>query len=402
MDLAADLHGQPGGMAVKITAGILLLTCALAAAPASAVGPSEDTVTATAGMAGAADPTSTSAAEYYFYKRRGEGSDQLTNPLRLILNGGFGIIQAENRSNVLSDIDYQNGWDNVWNNLLNPIDAIEQKGWWEFISSELLPVSFNSGDAQYWPNYWNHLLGGGFSYRLMREWYRAHGFAHEVSWSLGTMVVYHLLNETVEMDDKTGPRVDPIADIYIFDVAGILLFSSDRVSRFFGQTLNMSDWSSQPIYDPVRGRLDNVGIKYMIRLRLGRTTPWYLFYHWGNGGEFGLTRKLGGEHFLSFGAGWVAKNLENVDGISETVNLATSAGIFYDRGGSLMASALYSRKLDTRWQINLYPGLLELGPFRPGITFIDTQDNDILLGLTFGNAPLVPFGLGGRVARGGE
>lgn len=347
-------------------------------------------------------PSPPAAAEYYFYKRRGEGSDRLTNPLRLIINGGFGIIQVENRSNRLADIDYRNGWDNLWRNLLNPFEAIDSTGWWEFISTQIIPVSFNGSNAQYWPNYWNHLLGGGFSYRLMREWYRDHGFAHETRWSIATMVAYHLLNETVEMDDKTGWNVDPIADIYIFDIAGILLFSSDGVSRFFGRTLNLSDWSSLPIYDPTRDRLDNVGLAYMMRLRLGRETPWYLFYRWGNGGELGLTRNLGGDHFVSCGAGWVAKNLKNVDEFRETVNLATSVGFFYDRGGSLMASALYSRKLDARWQINLYPGLVRLGPLRPGLTFIDTQAKDVLLGITFGNVPLVPFGLGGRMARGGE
>jgi len=234
----------------------------------------------------------------------------------------------------------------------------------------------------------------------MREWYRDHGFTHEVRWSIATMISYHLLNETVEMDDKTGWRVDPIADIYLFDVAGILLFSSDTVSRFFGRTLNMSDWSFQPFYEPRRGRLENVGLKYMMRLRLGRETPWYLFYHWGNSGELGLTRHLGGDHYLSSGAGWVAKNLKDVDGFSETVNLARSFGLFYDRGGSLMASALYSKNLDDRWRINLYPGLFRLGPLKPGLTFIDTQRGDILLGVTFGTAPIVPVGLGGRVAHG--
>lgn len=339
-------------------------------------------------------------APYYFYKRAGEGSDLLTNPLRLILNGGFGIIGVESRSNVLGDIDYANGWENLWLNLGNPIEAIEEKGWWDFFSSEVIPVSFNSGNAQYWPNYWNHLLGGGFSYRLMREWYRAHGFAHESRWALTTMVAYHLTNETVEMDDKTGWRVDPIADVYIFDVAGILLFESDRVARFFGETMNMSDWSLQPFYDPRRGRMDNIGLKYMMRLRLGRATPWHLFYHWGNSGELGLSRDLGGGHFVSAGAGWLAANITDVDGISETAELANSFGMFYDRGGSLMASALYSRKTDDRWRLNLYPGLVKIGPLRPGLTFIDTRSGDVLVGVTLGNAPLVPFGYGGRVATG--
>ena len=66
-------------------------------------------------------------AEYYFYKRRDHGSDLLTNPLRLIVNGGFGILQVEDRSNRPADIDFENGWDNLWRNLLNPVEAIEAK-----------------------------------------------------------------------------------------------------------------------------------------------------------------------------------------------------------------------------------------------------------------------------------
>ena len=198
------------------------------------------------------------------------------------------------------------------------------------------------------------------------------------------------------MDSKTGWRVDPIADIYVFNVAGVLLFSSDRVSRFFGEKLHLRDWSFQPLYDPSRGTLENNGQNYMMRLRLGRTTRWSLFYHWGNSGELGLSRDLGGGHTFSWGAGFVAKNLADVDGISETVNLATTFGLFYDRDTSLMASVLYAKQKDNRWRVNLYPGLLKVGPFRPGLTFISTRDKDFLVGVTFGSLPL-PVGLGARV-----
>ena len=43
----------------------------------------------------------------------------------ILINGGYGIIKLEDRSNRPEDIDYANGWENLWKNLLNPIEAIE-------------------------------------------------------------------------------------------------------------------------------------------------------------------------------------------------------------------------------------------------------------------------------------
>ena len=333
---------------------------------------------------------------YYFYHDRDEGADCLDNPLRVIVNGGLGILQMENRSNQLSDIHWENGWRNLWYNLGHPIEAIDQRGWWEFITTEILPVSLTRERSQHWPNYMNHLIGGGMTYRRMREYYTWHDIPYANLAAITTMTAYHLLNETVEMDDRTGYRVDPIADIYVFDIAGIIMFSSDTVSRFFGHTLNMADWSFMPLYDPETGNLENVGQNYMVRLGLGKTRPWSLFYHWCNGAEFGLTRDLGGQHNVSFGAGFVANNIVEVDDFSETVDLVTSAGLFYDRGGNLMAGLLYAPDKDSRWRLNVYPGLLRLGPFKPGFTVIVAEDSDVLAGVTFGNLPLLPVGLSHR------
>ncbi len=333
---------------------------------------------------------------FYFYHALPYGSERLVGPTRMIINGGFGILQMENRSNQFDEIDWENGWTNLWKNLLDPISSIEAKGWWKFTKSELIPFSANGDGAQYWPNYTNHLIGGGMGYRNMREWYRHHGFEHEKRWALATLTVYHFLNEVVEMSDKHGWRVDPVADMYLFNVAGVLMFESDRVARFFGETLSMRDWSFQPIYDPRNGTLEGMGQNYMVRLRLGQTTPWHLFYHWGNSGELGLSREFAGGHHLSMGGGFVAKNLEDVDGISETVNLASTFGVFWDRNGSLLASVLYAKEKDYRYRFNLYPGVIKLGSFRPGITFISARNKDFIAGITLGNLPLLPVGFGVR------
>ncbi len=348
-------------------------------------------------VAATAGTDSTTAA--YFYHGRDYGSEGLVSPLRLIINGGFGILKMENRSNRLGDIHWQNGWTNLWFNLSHPIAAINDDGWWHFLQTEVVPISFDKNGGQYWPNYMNHLVGGGMSYRMMREWYRWHGFRHDTLWALATMSAYHLLNETVEMDDKTGYRVDPIADIYIFNWLGFVVYSSDRVCHFMSHTLHMADWSSLPFYDPRRGTLENTEQNFMVRLRLGSTTPWHLFYHWGNSGEIGLSRQLGHGHYLSVGGGFEAKTLLKVDQFSDTVDLAATYGLFYDREGSLLASLFYTKNRDNRLRLNLYPGLFSVASLRPGLSLILTQESDVLVGLTFGTLPL-PLGLGTRLEKG--
>jgi hypothetical protein len=350
-------------------------------------------VSATADERAPADTTEA----FYFYHGREFGSERLVHPLRLIVNSGLGILQIESRSNKLSDVHWENGWHNLWHNLGHPCESIDELGWWTFVSTELLPFSTEKSNAQYWPNYLNHLIGGGMSYRMMREYYTWHDYSHPTLWAVATITATHLLNETVEMDSLTGWRVDPISDIFIFDVGGVLLFNSDRVSRFFSQTLHMADWSFMPFYDPGTGAIENVGQNFMIRFRLGHTTPWSLTYHWCNGGELGVTRDLGGGHSVSLCGGLVAKTFTKVDKFRDSVELVKTVGLFYDRDGSLMTSLMYSMKKDGRVQLNVYPGLARLGPLQPGFTFFVTQDLDALVGITLGNVPAVPVGLGGRV-----
>src|SRR5204862_358723 len=53
---------------------------------------------------------------YYFYQGLPYGSSRLTNPLRMILNGGYGIMQVGGRDNHVLTTDYENGWRNLWKN----------------------------------------------------------------------------------------------------------------------------------------------------------------------------------------------------------------------------------------------------------------------------------------------
>jgi hypothetical protein len=330
-------------------------------------------------------------APYYFYRALPYGSESLVHPLRIIINGGFGITSFDNRDNRLDAVDYETGIRNTWKNLSNPIRAIEENGWGDFVEREILPISVSTKKAHYWPNYTLHVIGGGMSYRLAAEWFRYHGYPYPRTLSVASMAAYHLVNEVVENDDFEGWSTDAVADIYIFDPLGILLFSSDSVTRFFAETLNMAEWSYQAAYDPRENALENHGQNFALKYHLGDT--WSLFYHMGTHGELGFSyRRSNGEAF-SFGFGGQAKDIFALGDGVRSLDLAPSAGFFYDRNNSLLASLILSRREDAQLRLNVYPGVLPLGRFSPGFFVAMDRDREVRFGLSFDASPFFPVGL---------
>lgn len=329
---------------------------------------------------------------YYFYHRLGYGTDALIHPLRMVVNGGFGIMQLSSRHNRPLDIDYAQGWRNVWRNVLDPTGAIQAEGWWDFFKREIIPFSLDSKRAHYWPNYTQHLIGGGMSYRMMVEWYRAHGYARPGLWGGTTIMLYHLLNEIVENDKRDTWSTDPVADLLIFDPASIWLFSNEKVCRFFSETLHMTDWSYQPMIDPWHETLVNNGQNFAFKLDMPWWEKWAFFYHYGTHGEFGLTRRFAGGHNLSFGAGFKADELLDVSEYHEGAELAVTGGVFYDRNDSLLASVLWAKSKDYKLRVNLYPGLFEVWGLKPGLMYNLNRNRTSAVGISLLNLPL-PFGI---------
>jgi len=368
---------------------------ALLLVAASAAGAAEHRPDITYGEAGWTDTIAGHDGTYYFYQGRDYGSQALIHPLRLIINGGYGIMQISNRDNRPGSINYATGAANVARNLAFPGWSISEKGFWNFLSSEVIPVSTKTGSAQYWPNYMNHLLGGGMSYRMMTEYYRYNAWRHPKAMAGLTMFGYHFLNEVVENNDRVGPNADPVADFWIFNPAGIILFSNDGVARFFSRTLHMADWSYQPVYLPWREEIQNMGQNFVVKYPLDRGGHRAIFYRWGAHAELGLSWTDHQGRCLSFGVGLVAKNLKDVDAISKTADLATSAGLFYDRNNSLLASLQYAKTKEIRWRLNLYPGFIPAGVLRPGVFLALSDRNRTLFGISFGTLRNMPVGIGG-------
>lgn len=319
----------------------------------------------------------------FFYSGKKYGSESLYNPINLLLNGSYDIIQLQHHNRNIWRFPYYKSAQNVFNNLLNPFRQISKYGWSKFFTSEIFPLNLKTKGAQWWPNYQLHLIGGGMTYVAMTEWYSSHNFPNPKLFSLTTMVIYHLLNEIVENNKYQGTNVDPIADIYIFDIGGIILFSFDSVKNFFSKKLNLADWSLQPSFLLNDGTLNNNGQYFSIKYKIPFWKKWYLFYYFGMNGLTGLSYEFEHDKTISLGLGLRAKKLVSlrdkvrIDYIKTTWNV----GLFYDIDNSLMSSLFFSGLTDYNIQLNIYPGILKIGNFSPGLWFVYQTNGNILWGI---------------------
>ncbi|HUI31591.1 MAG TPA: hypothetical protein VLX91_15380 [Candidatus Acidoferrales bacterium] len=332
------------------------------------------------------------AMHHYFYHEFGYGSEADYNPIYYVINGGFDILQTENQSRNLGGIHYTTGIKNVTYNMSSPFVSIRDYGTRQFLRDEIIPSSFDERNMQWWPNYQLHLIGGGMEYRMIAEWYDSHGFEFPKAASFITIAVQHFLNEVVENNGYVGRTTDPIADLYVFDPLGVLLFSFDPVCRFFGETLNMADWSYQPAYDPTSGNLENAGQNFIFKYRFPFAVRYALFYECGMNGLAGFSHEFEKEEWISLAAG--LRNSQNVvvtdetGGRKQTATIKWNAGLFYDKNNSLLFSILASGQRDYQVVANIYPGLFSISRFSPGLFAAFTAGNRIIVGLSLSYSPV--------------
>jgi hypothetical protein len=329
---------------------------------------------------------------YYFYTGKSYGSESLINPGSLFVNGSFDILQSATHSRRFSTIKLGAGLRNVYDNLTDPFTQIEKFGWSRFIGQEVFPTSLKIEEAQWFPNYTLHFIGGGMDARMMYEWYAFHEVPYPSLFAGVTVAAYHLVNEAVENDQFIGPNVDPIADMYLFDLGGALLFTSDAVSEFFGRTLHMTAWPSQPAWNPEFNTLENNGQYYIMKYPLPFAPATRLFYHFGDNGLFGLSFLRANNESFSIAVGATQRQLRTVDvrngSRTVTVELGWMAGIFYDRENSLLASVMASNRINEKLRFNLYPGVIDLFGFSPGLFASLGSSNQFIAGFSIQYSPM--------------
>jgi hypothetical protein len=335
--------------------------------------------------------TISDTAPYFFYHALPYGSQATYNPVNVIINGGCGILQIPNYDDEygrkIFTFPYGEWWGNVWETVGHPLRTIEEFGWWRFLSTEVFPLTLKGRGNQWVPNYFLHGIGGGMHFRATEEWFRYHGFGLPRLWSIGTMAAYHILSEIVENRGNEELAVDHLADLLIFDPAGMLLFSSDKVCRFFSETLNLAEWSMQPAVNIRNGNLENMGQFYVVKYPVSSRKSWHLMVHFGLHGMAGISHRWEDGRAISVAAGFLVEELVRAEqqdtGKVLTAVLTWRAGIFYDRNNSLLASLMISTAPEYRLRLNIYPGVVRFGSLSPGFFLSGSKEWVVGMGIYY-------------------
>lgn len=325
----------------------------------------------------------------YFFGDR-PGSDQYVGPLDVLLNKGFNLAQAVNRDRAIFSADY--GWSHVRNSILHPVRSIENTGGWgTWVEEQILPVQavnwirsgfdWDAADNMTWfPNYFGHFIEGGITHRRLAEKLSAQGVPGAYVLAGMTTMGAALINEAYThpyLVDGTGGTV---ADLYVFDLGGVIAFSFDPVARFFAETLHANVWPSQASLTFPGPVLANNANNLVFKIPIPFVDRASIFIRTAVGSHVGGTLHFADDLDLSigFGADTERQRIDPVTG-RETVDIRFSSSLWLDRGGSVLASLYLSEVDHRRLSLNVYPGVLhpDLGAW-----LALARDGTLQLGLT--------------------
>lgn len=406
----------------RVAAGLLLFlsACGGRAAPVAVPGPHaapvpHDTLDAPGapgswGPSGALDASGRRAAPRsadeaatrragYFFRGLPFGSDQVVGPLGLLLNKGFATAQWE--ANGRKIFDYPYGWRAVWRSVSAPGHTVRDHGGWKAVLTwNFIPFTGEGLNSwQWYPNYFGHILEGGIAYRQLAEWFRYQGVPAP-SWMAASLTyLTAIVNEAYEVRpyrpwvDEHG-SANTMVDLYFFDPVSILLFSHDGAARFFSETLHANTWPHQAAIVANGGRLMNNGQQVVMKLPLFFTERASFFFKSGMGVQLGLAHHLSGGYDLSWGLGGEAwSQFIDPETRTERARIDVSAGMWLDRGGSLLAGIQWYRKTDRRFTLNVYPGVLPGPGSDLGFWVVVDTGGRPFLGLSYAKALGVGTGL---------
>ena len=335
------------------------------------------------------------AGKRYFYTGKDYGSEYKYNPLNLILNAGYDIYQARQDHQFLK-APYRRSLNDFFGDVfIHPFESIREYGTYNFFHDEVFPMSADPKHTQWFPNYTLHLFGGALEMAILEEYYSFYEIPLPRLWAGVTLMTYHFVNEVVENDSGRRYNVDPISDIWIFDIGGLVLGSFDGVKKFYSKTLNAADWSLQPTFGLPDKTLENTGHYFSIKWKFPfeANERWHLFLYYGLNFIGGLSFKTGGGYCISGGGGARTKKVFVVDEAQgrQTITYVYSAGLFLDRNNSLLASLIFNTNFYHTMQLNVYPGFLKIGYFTPGFWINVSPRGDVMTGITFQYMPGIGY-----------
>ncbi|NUN68693.1 MAG: hypothetical protein HUU02_03175 [Bacteroidetes bacterium] len=334
---------------------------------------------------------------YYFYRpeNRAFGSESQVGPATVFLNGAYDMLRNGGHSKDILRWPYAGGAVHVWKNIRDPFATISTFGWNEFVHQEIFNFTIGVKNAEFVPNIAGHTIGNGMIYAKLAEYFDHSGYPLPYLWSGLTTTAYQVMNEIIEAEYYRGINVDLVADIYIFNLAGIGIFSTEWGQQFFSETLPIGEWSPQPMFEPRTGFLQNAGQQNYVRKRFRALGRWSPFLYYGVYNLFGASYALDDEHSITVSAGRVVNKLKDgrLRGFRKIdPQLDGSAGLFWDRNGSLMTSLLLTGPGLYNMQLNVYPGVFEFGGVSPGIYLAVGEWDGFIAGITFSS--YFPLGIG--------
>ncbi len=291
-------------------------------------------------------------------------------PIYYYLNGSFDVTQN-------MDFFYQRDyWDNhrkLFRRLENPFKSIERDGgYWKFFKDEFI-------EKRSVPNYTLHLIGGGHDFRYLYEWYKYNKFPAPWAFAFVTNYMAHFGNEALEISQSEISSHDNISDIFFFDLAGVFLFSSDKVTQFFYDKVGLRPWHGQPTLDVERGKIFNAGLNYIARPNMfGDKIKPLVFIGMQQLG--GASYQFQPGKYLTVAAGFAITNPLKKKG-------RLTAALFYDRDDELMWSLFLNTLDNIRARFNFYPGLLKIWKMKLG-GFFGYERNDALQAGVMANLPM--------------
>lgn len=290
-------------------------------------------------------------------------------PVQLYVNGSFDVIQ---NPYWFDQKDYWKKHKEVWDEVKNPFKSIKNDGGWgEFFKEEFL-------SDRVLPNIFLHTFGSAYEVNKLMEYADYYDIKWAKFWTFATIYAMHFGNEANETRQEEVKSFDHIADLYFFDVAGLILGMNDTFMDFMVYDMGMTTWHFMPVYDIEHEDFFNVGLNYVFRpemLQFSNIRP--LLY-------LGMMN-MGG---LTFDSGDLSHSI--VAGLALTDPLERKGrfvyGYYLETMGRQSASLLLNGSEDFRVRLNLYPALFRYyGEMSQNLALMlgQTKNDDFAFGINY-------------------
>lgn len=301
-------------------------------------------------------PPSTSATGMRHIVLRPGDSHFRMWPVTNYINTAFDTAQV---SRAFSQDHYWRNHGRVFERIYNPIESIEDDGGWDhFVHQEIL-------SSHVLPNLTLHLLGNSYDFRALAEWFDQYHVPLPYLWAFVTSYAGYLGNEAIEVSNPEVDATDHIADLYLFNLVGNLLFMSDAVTDFVQNDMQFRNWPGQPVFDVRQHNILNASNNYLLRPRIfGEKVRPFLYF--GLHYFAGVSVLLPSQKSLSLGAGLAAVNPFAGSSLEK---VQPSGGVYWDDDDRLLASMIFNGTDNSIVRLNLYPDLFRFRTLDLGVFF---------------------------------